>query len=450
MAAMLLASFFLLVPAPDNEAAAETAIIPAGDQPTGIAFNPANGRIYVANFGSRSVSVIEDTTLVATISFPPDRPPEFVAYNPSNGMMYTSGGGGVSVIDPATNSIVASGIGGEGTAGIAFNPFNNKMYATDYDEDGKVLVIDSETNTITASIPMSWPYAITFNPVSNTMYAAQQRVGTVSVIDSITDDVTEIITLSGISAHAIAFNPLNNKMYVSNGMLVDVIDSNTSTITTITPNANQLRGILFNPSDGKMYLIDRSPGRAFVIDGITVTDTINLTIFGLQYLDFNSANNKMYVTDIDHDSVLVFTPPPPPPPNSAPDCSGAGPSYKNLVPPIVLWPPNHAMKDIAIIGISDPDNNSVTITITTIGQDEPTSGLGDGDQSPDGSGTSSSTAQVRVERSANGDGRVYHIGFTASDGQGGSCGGEVQVSVPLNQNDATAGDQGAVYDSTAP
>jgi hypothetical protein len=129
-------------------------------------------------------------------------------------------------------------------------------------------------------------------------------------------------------------------------------------------------------------------------------------------------------------------------PNNNPDCSTAAPSEETL------WPPNHKMNDITIAGVTDPDGDPVAITIDSIFQDEPTSGLGDGDQSPDGAGVGTDTARVRSERSGTGDGRVYHISFTAEDGIGGTCSGEVLVSVPHDQNGAAAVDQGALFDST--
>jgi hypothetical protein len=92
--------------------------------------------------------------------------------------------------------------------------------------------------------------------------------------------------------------------------------------------------------------------------------------------------------------------------------------------------------------------DEVTITITGIFQDEPTNGLGDGDKSPDGAGVGTSTAEVRSDRSGTGDGRVYHIMFSADDGNGGSCTGEVLVTVPHDQDGAAAIDQGALFDST--
>lgn len=44
----------------------------------------------------------------------------------------------------------------------------------------------------------------------------------------------------------------------------------------------------------------------------------------------------------------------------------------------------------------------------------------------DGCGVGMATAAVRAERRGVGNGRVYHIGFTASDGYGRVCTSEVK------------------------
>lgn len=128
--------------------------------------------------------------------------------------------------------------------------------------------------------------------------------------------------------------------------------------------------------------------------------------------------------------------------NQPPDCGSASPSVD------VLWPPNHKLTAVEVLGVTDPDGDPVTITIQGITQDEPVDGLGSGDTAPDGQGVGTSVAEVRAERSGTGDGRVYAISFAASDGKGGTCTGQVQVGVPHSQDD-TAVDSGQSYDSTS-
>lgn len=133
------------------------------------------------------------------------------------------------------------------------------------------------------------------------------------------------------------------------------------------------------------------------------------------------------------------------PPNEPPDCTGA---YASLD---TIWPPNHKFVAVDVLGVTDPDGDDVTITIDSIYQDEPVDSTGDGSFVPDGQGVGNTTAEVRAERDGSGNGRVYHIGFTADDGKGGTCSGEVLVGVPKSQGKNGAPvDDGALYDSTVP
>jgi hypothetical protein len=134
--------------------------------------------------------------------------------------------------------------------------------------------------------------------------------------------------------------------------------------------------------------------------------------------------------------------------NQPPDCSAAAPSIN------IIWPPNHQFVPINVLGVTDPEGDPITIEITSIRQDEPVDTFGDGRFTPDGQGVGTSTAEIRAERAATGrvpgNGRVYHIGFTASDGMGSSCEGEILVGVPANQGrGSTPVDDGPHYDSTA-
>ena len=134
-------------------------------------------------------------------------------------------------------------------------------------------------------------------------------------------------------------------------------------------------------------------------------------------------------------------------PNRPPECSMAAPSLGTI------WPPNNKFVPITVLGVTDPDGDAVTISINKIFQDEPLDTFGDGNFTPDGKGVGTATAEVRAERSGTkkvpGDGRFYHIYFTATDPYGLSCSGEVKAAVPHDQN-KTPIDGGPLYDSTTP
>ncbi|MCA9913678.1 MAG: tandem-95 repeat protein, partial [Anaerolineae bacterium] len=133
------------------------------------------------------------------------------------------------------------------------------------------------------------------------------------------------------------------------------------------------------------------------------------------------------------------------PVNDAPSCVAAVPSLD------FLWEANHQMVPVTILGVTDIDGDAVTITITSIYQDEPTNGSGDGDTSPDAYGVGTGTANLRAERAGGGNGRIYHVSYTATDAFGAVCQGQVTVGVFSNQGaKGGAVDDGALYDSTMP
>ncbi|UCG26471.1 MAG: ExeM/NucH family extracellular endonuclease [Chloroflexota bacterium] len=140
----------------------------------------------------------------------------------------------------------------------------------------------------------------------------------------------------------------------------------------------------------------------------------------------------------DHDPVLVGLDL-----NGPPVCSEAGPSIGSL------WSPNHKFVEVMVLGVTDPEADPITINVDSIFQDEAVNSDGDGNTAPDAAGIGTSVAQVRSERDGRGNGRVYHISFTASDDAGNSCSGTVNVGVPANRgNEATAVDDGPLFDAT--
>lgn len=132
--------------------------------------------------------------------------------------------------------------------------------------------------------------------------------------------------------------------------------------------------------------------------------------------------------------------------NRPPICSAATASV------VTLWPPNHQWANIGILNVTDPEGGAVTINIASITSDEPTAfgpGSGGAQHAPDAQGINTPTAQLRVERSGQGNGRVYGINFIAADPQGATCSGYVTVCVPHNQGKGSSCvDNGQNYDAT--
>ena len=105
------------------------------------------------------------------------------------------------------------------------------------------------------------------------------------------------------------------------------------------------------------------------------------------------------------------------------------------VTPVVLWPPNHQMREInATVTVTDVCSAAPTFVLTSITVDEPDNGDGDGNTIDDVQeaefGTPDTRFKLRAERQGNGDGRVYTITYTATDGSGNTAVAVVTVVVP--------------------
>ena len=287
-------------------------------------------------------------------------------------------------------------------------------------------------------------------------------------------------TFTGWFIDGLAVDPANGRLYYGDiGVLVPDgspsgivrADLNGTNSVSLVPHLNgRGRGIALDTAAGKMYFGQHNPassgsgniwqanldgtGLQVVVPGLQRPRDLDLDLFAgkiywvdeqtlkIQRANLNGSNVEDVVTGLTGPSslALLFQR------NQPPDCSNAAPSISEI------WPPNHKMVNISITGVTDPDGDPVTVTVTGITQDEPLNGLGDGDTSPDGA-ISGPTAQVRAERAGTpkvpGNGRVYVISFTASDGKGGTCDGSVKVCVPHDQRPGhVCIDDGQNYNST--
>lgn len=99
--------------------------------------------------------------------------------------------------------------------------------------------------------------------------------------------------------------------------------------------------------------------------------------------------------------------------------------------PATVWPPNHQLVPINILGVTDPSGNPVALRVDEIRQDEP---VGSNDDMCSVKGVGTDEPEVRAERNGSGDGRVYSIWFTATGSGHQSSQGIVKVCVPHDSN----------------
>lgn len=310
-----------------------------GGNPSGIAFDPDNGYMYVANQFFNTTTVIDTKTNTIVKNIPVGRAPIGVAYDPANKDIYVANAASntTSVIDPATNTVIDTIPVGLCPVRPTFDPVNNDMYVVNRFSAGpsmpsSISVIDSRTNKVTATIvlgPQVTPETAAFDPVNNDLYVTATSFGSgihppplqgVVFVISSANSILTTIPVPELFPLDISFNPRNNDLYVTGNILsnnVTIIDSSTnSIITTVSTSTSLGAGALFaayEPAIRHGVMLVTNPG-AFTVTAISSRNfgVIGaITIIGAAIapagLALNPVNNDMYVTDL-YGRVLVITP----------------------------------------------------------------------------------------------------------------------------------------------
>src|SRR5215831_7470527 len=168
---------------------------------------------YITNLGSSTVSVIDSASNSVSATIPVSASPFGVAVTPDGSKVYVAHDttpGTVSVIDTATNTVVGLPIPVSASAvGVAVAPDGSKVYIATTISVGRgtagVLVIDTATNTVSATIPVGRSHnGVAVTPDGSKVYVTDTRrggfpggggVGVVSVIDTVTNAVIATVVV---------------------------------------------------------------------------------------------------------------------------------------------------------------------------------------------------------------------------------------------------------------
>lgn len=279
--------------------------------PVGMAYNSLNNTIYVADFGSNTVSVIDcNTNSIIGSPIVVGSSPREVAYCPINNSIYVTnqGSASVSVINCNTN-LVYDTISVRGTAiGIAYNSLNNTMYVCN---GSTVKVIDCASNIITTSISAFNNSFVCYNSIDNTMYVNSVSLNIVYVIDCASSTVIGSTITVGTNPEQMAYNSFNNTVYVVNlnSNNVSIIDCASNTVVSTVAVGNNPYAIVYNSYTNSMYVSNTADANVSIIDcssGI-ISGTISVGT-SPRGLAFNPSMSSIYVSNVGSNDVYVYSP----------------------------------------------------------------------------------------------------------------------------------------------
>lgn len=230
-------------------------------------------RAYVSNFSSNNISVIDTATNAVLATVPVGENPGGVAVSPDGGRIYVpnTNSNNVSVIDSITNTVTATIAVGTVPSGVTFNPAGSRAYVANSGTDN-VSVIDTASNAVIASIPVrDWPANLVVNAAGNRLYVANYLSNTVTVISTETNSVVATVNGLGTRPRGIAINPFGTRLYVPNGesKSVSVIDTESNSVVATVPVGTSPAAVAINATGDRVYVANYSSNTVSVIDTST-------------------------------------------------------------------------------------------------------------------------------------------------------------------------------------
>lgn len=162
--------------------------IAVGDGPYGVVLNPLDTRLYVTNRLGQSVSVLDTSSNTVIATIPANGVPQGIVVHPDGNTVYVARQGiasGVFHINAMTNTVSPTSttvLGAPG--GLAINPAGTRLYLGNI-TDGFLSVINIATNAIVASPAVgAVPFGISVHPDGSRVYVVANNSNRVDVVET--------------------------------------------------------------------------------------------------------------------------------------------------------------------------------------------------------------------------------------------------------------------------
>jgi len=246
----------------DGKANLVMAEVQVGMCPEEIAVDSSANKAYVLNSATGSVSVIDCVTDSSAGEVTLEGRAGHIALNPTLKRLYVARtfGGEISVINLENMTEVATLQVGFTASGLAVNTINNKIYAGTYN---KIAVIDGNTHEVLTETPIDYPNHIAVDSVADKIYAT--TTFGLAVLDGSTDEIAIVLPTGRYSLQDVAVNPYTSRVYAIDAQALLVIDGQYNSLIA-SVRSNYGSGITINPSTERVYVAHPGTNMVSVVD----------------------------------------------------------------------------------------------------------------------------------------------------------------------------------------
>lgn len=305
--------------------------------------DPITGNLYVFN----GVDAIYEFDTTSNTLSPPiflkgggSMGPDLMAFDQSNGLLYVANGAQpfVSVIDVASNQVVANISLLSHAVGIAFDVANHEIYVEGYGGLVATLVsvINTTSNSIVSTMPVgALPASIAFDSSNDEVYVANQNSYNISVINGSSNRVVGSIPVGSMPGSIVA-DSLSGMIYVANPLSASITVINASTnrlVATIpTPRFGEFGSMAVNEREGILYVGGNYSLYAVNLTTFRIVSEVNLSSSNwgrpLSYVVYDGLTSHIYVDSMSGNLYSIST---------SGNCGASPPPSKLLWSEPLIW-----------------------------------------------------------------------------------------------------------------
>jgi YVTN family beta-propeller protein len=277
--------------------------VPVGYSPAEVLWAGSLNKVYCANSQDATVTVIDGASNAVVATVPVGDYPDFLCWNPQQNKVYcTRGEGDVLVaIDALADTVLHSVRLSGYPATMAMNHAMNKLYVGCYDSN-RIAVLDAGPDTVIRHIPARGVGALLWSPATNRVFFC--GADTIKVIDCATDEIVARMQGGGTDW---CYNSVDDLVYLTAGLAVYVLSPAGDSVVAVVPGYASAAAAA--PFPNKVFVAGAGPGGAVirVVDGSThaVLDSL-LVGGGWMSLVTDLAKGRVYCSNVNAHKVDII------------------------------------------------------------------------------------------------------------------------------------------------